>query len=199
MYKYRVDKAAPNWLKVGRPIIILQEEGFNNQLPGLYLSDLVLLSKSGLQCDVFIYLYLLPRESNQQTLEGFYILWVYTKSFKRIPIHNVYKTSLVYEDSFDLIFVTSDNNDHGVIIVRVDVSCIFLREGDCSFWGFSFAFALDIGEVFYIQDLSSVLSTGGNSLPSSGESSCYVSYPKFYHKDSSLINCILFICIIIIL
>lgn len=50
---------------------IVRIGGVDNQIPDLYFFGLVPLSKSGFQCDVFFYLYMLPSKSNQRNFEGF--------------------------------------------------------------------------------------------------------------------------------
>lgn len=83
------------------------------------------------------------------------------------------RTYLVYEDSFDLLFIASNSNDRVVVIVRMDSRCIFLRKGDHGFQILGFTFTFDIGEVFYIHDLASIPSMGGASPHSLVESSYY--------------------------
>lgn len=52
-----------------------------------------------------------------------------------------------------------------VIIMRVDSSCIFVKEDNRGFWNFSLAFTFNIGEAFYVHNLASVPSTGRANLP----------------------------------
>lgn len=68
---------------------------------------------------------------------------------------------MVNKNSFDFPVFTLEGNDHGVVIMRVDVSCIFLREGDRGFWSLELALCLNFREVLYTQDLDSVPSSGG--------------------------------------
>lgn len=72
---------------------------------------------------------------------------------------------MVYENTFNLPFVSSGGNDQGVIIVKVGGSCIFLREVNCGFFRLGFSFAFVIREVYYIQDLTNVPSVCKASLP----------------------------------
>lgn len=62
--------ATPLYLRVCDALEYISAS-FNNQIPNLYFFVLVFLSKNGLQHYVSFYLYVLPRESNQQTFEGF--------------------------------------------------------------------------------------------------------------------------------
>lgn len=52
------------------------------------------------------------------------------KVFQTPPSTECLQNSLVYNNSIDLLLVTSDIDDHGVIIVTVDANCVFLEEGN---------------------------------------------------------------------
>lgn len=52
------------------------------------------------------------------------------------------RTPLVLENSLNLLVFTFDANDHGIFILRVNSSCIFLREGDSGLWNLELAFNL---------------------------------------------------------
>lgn len=128
--------------------------GINNQISNLYFFGLVLLSKFGIYSDIFFTCTCSSENPTSEPLKGL----KYSESMQSLLNASAHK------DYFHLPFITFHSDDHGVIIVRVDVDCIFFRENDHGFWRFCLAFSFDIREAFYIQNLANVPSMGRASF-----------------------------------
>lgn len=116
------------------------------------------------------------------------------RSLSNTSQYRIFAELLGLYGSFDLPFIVYNINDHGIVILRVNGSWIFLREGNYGLWCLRLTFAFNIMEVFYILDLESVPSTDRVSFPAFGESSCNIIEHVSHNFSSLALGCLFLPC-----
>lgn len=101
----------------------------NNKICNIDHSCSLLSSTHGLQGDVTLHLHSFPCASYQLALETFDVIKVQVKPFKSIRLEDGCGASLINQHSI-IFVITPHSYDHGIIILRMDASCVSLREND---------------------------------------------------------------------